>query len=177
MRLSFQETPATHCGSRRRGGSGRGSPLQGRGSQRRSSRSHHQIFFESLHPRPLLPPSRHGPRELDSQPSISDHRFGQCCIPAENHNIALVAARAASEENQGRERCVAHPCQPRNHPTERPSTLSRSACKREKEVARERWSLSLQFSFISQIPPDLMIHNPMGIVITYLQADRALVSE
>ena len=25
-------------------------------------------------------------------------------------------------------------------------------------------------------PPDLIVHNPMGIVITYLQGDRAVVT-
>ncbi len=48
---------------------------------------------------------------------------------------------------------------------------------REQEVERQRWSLSLKFIFIAEIPPDLIVTNPMGIVITYLQADRALVTE
>ena len=46
----------------------------------------------------------------------------------------------------------------------------------EGEVDRERWSLSLQFLFLAEIPPDLIVHNPMGIVITYLQGDRAVVT-
>ena len=46
----------------------------------------------------------------------------------------------------------------------------------EGEVDRERWSLSLQFLFLDEIPPDLIVHNPMGIVITYLQGDRAVVT-
>ena len=33
----------------------------------------------------------------------------------------------------------------------------------EGEVDRERWSLSLQFLFLDEIPPDLIVHNPMGI--------------
>ena len=44
------------------------------------------------------------------------------------------------------------------------------------ETGRERWSLSLQFLFLEEIPPDLIVHNPMGIVITYLQGDRAIVT-
>ena len=44
------------------------------------------------------------------------------------------------------------------------------------EVDRERWSLSLQFLFLEEIPPDLIVHNPMGIVIIYLQGDRAVVT-
>ena len=44
------------------------------------------------------------------------------------------------------------------------------------EAGRERWSLSLQFLFLEEIPPDLIVHNPMGSVITYLQGDRAVVT-
>ena len=44
------------------------------------------------------------------------------------------------------------------------------------EVSRERWTLSLQFLFLDEIPPDLIVHNPMGIVISYLQGDRAIVT-
>ena len=43
-------------------------------------------------------------------------------------------------------------------------------------VSRERWSLSLQFMFLEGVDPELMIVNPMGIIITYLRGDRALVS-
>jgi len=46
----------------------------------------------------------------------------------------------------------------------------------EQEIRRERWSLTLRFEFIDSVPPELVVHNPMGILITYLQADRALVT-
>ena len=46
----------------------------------------------------------------------------------------------------------------------------------ENEVGRERWTLSLQFQFLHQIPAELIAFNPMGIVITYLQGDRATVT-
>ena len=45
-----------------------------------------------------------------------------------------------------------------------------------REVRRERWSLSLRFEFLESIPPELVVHNPMGLLITYMQADRALVT-
>ena len=45
------------------------------------------------------------------------------------------------------------------------------------EIRRERWSLTLRFEFLERIPPELVVYNPMGILITYLQADRALVTE
>ncbi|MCZ0934960.1 MAG: VirB8/TrbF family protein [Gemmatimonadetes bacterium] len=45
------------------------------------------------------------------------------------------------------------------------------------EVLRERWSLTLRFEFLDSIPPALVVHNPMGLLITYLQSDRALVTD
>ena len=44
------------------------------------------------------------------------------------------------------------------------------------EVSRDRWTISLQFTFIETVEPELMIVNPMGIIITYLRGDRALVT-
>ena len=48
---------------------------------------------------------------------------------------------------------------------------------RQQETGRERWSLTLRFEFLEAIPSELVVYNPMGILITYLQADRALVTE
>ena len=45
-----------------------------------------------------------------------------------------------------------------------------------REVLRERWSLTLRFEFLDSIPPELVVHNRMGILVIYLQADRALVT-
>ena len=45
------------------------------------------------------------------------------------------------------------------------------------ETLRERWSITLRFTFLTVIPSELVVYNPMGILITYLQADRALVTE
>ena len=45
-----------------------------------------------------------------------------------------------------------------------------------REVRRERWSLTLRFDFLERIPSELVVHNPMGILVTYLQADQALVT-
>ena len=44
------------------------------------------------------------------------------------------------------------------------------------EVGRDRWTLSLQFTFVETVDPELMIVNPMGILITYVRGDRALVT-
>ncbi len=94
----------------------------------------------------------------------------------ENRNIALVAARAAPEETKV-ENIVLRIHANRSPPHGATADFEMVRIRQEKEVGREKWSLSLQFSYISRVPPDLMVHNPMGIVITYLQADRALVSE
>ena len=46
------------------------------------------------------------------------------------------------------------------------------------ETMRERWSLTLRFNFLAVIPSELVVYNPMGLLITDLQAaDRALVTE
>ena len=44
------------------------------------------------------------------------------------------------------------------------------------ETERERWTVSLQFMFMDEVPTELMVFNPMGIIITYLRGDRALVT-
>ena len=44
------------------------------------------------------------------------------------------------------------------------------------EVARESWSVSMRFSFLPQIPAELVVRNPMGIVISFLQGDRIVTS-
>ena len=43
-------------------------------------------------------------------------------------------------------------------------------------VGRDRWTLSLQFTFFETVDPELMIVNPMGLLITYVRGDRALVT-
>ena len=47
----------------------------------------------------------------------------------------------------------------------------------QQEIRRERWSLTLRFTFLTVIPSELVVYNPMGILITYLQADQALVTD
>ena len=94
----------------------------------------------------------------------------------ENRNIALVAARAVAEETKV-ENIVLRIHANRSPPHGATADFEVVRIRQEKEVGRDKWSLSLQFSYITRIPPDLMVHNPMGIVITYLQADRALISE
>ena len=94
---------------------------------------------------------------------------------SESRNVALLAAGAAREELQVDRvvlRIQANPREP--HSATADFDLVRMVM--ANEVNRERWSLSLQFLFLEEIPPDLIVHNPMGIVITYLQGDRAIVT-
>ena len=44
------------------------------------------------------------------------------------------------------------------------------------EVARESWSVSMRFSFLPEIPAELVVRNPMGIVISFLRGDRIVTS-
>ena len=47
----------------------------------------------------------------------------------------------------------------------------------EREVSREQWTATMQFVFMPVIPADLVIVNPMGIQVTYLETDRTLITE
>ena len=94
---------------------------------------------------------------------------------AESQNVALLAAGGARDELQVASvilRIQPNPQQP--HSATADFDLVRMEMARE--VSRERWTLSLQFLFLEEIPPDLIVSNPMGIIINYLQGDRATVT-
>ena len=42
--------------------------------------------------------------------------------------------------------------------------------------AATHWTLSLHFTLFETVDPELMIVHPMGILITYVRGDRALVT-
>ena len=69
--------------------------------------------------------------------------------------------------------CSASTPHPR-HPHGATADFDRVHLRQGQETLRERWSLTLRFTFLAVIPS---VYNPMGILITYLQADRALVTE
>ena len=94
---------------------------------------------------------------------------------SESQNVALLAAGGARDELQVSRvilRIQPNPQQP--HGATADFDLVRMEMARE--VSRERWTLSLQFLFLEEIPPDLIVSNPMGIIINYLQGDRATVT-
>ena len=47
----------------------------------------------------------------------------------------------------------------------------------ESEISREQWTATMQFVFMPVISADLVIFNPMGIQVTYLETDRSLITE
>ena len=114
------------------------------------------------------------------QPSKRRLRFlsaelANASFRAESQNVALLAAGAARDELQVERvvlRIQANPQQP--HSASADFDLVRLVM--ANEVHRERWTLSLQFQFLNQIPSDLIVFNPMGIIISYLQGDRATVT-
>ena len=94
---------------------------------------------------------------------------------ADSQNVALLAAGVARGELQVARvilRIQPNPQQPHSATADFDLVRMEMA----NEVGRERWTLSLQFQFLQQIPPELIVFNPMGIVITYLQGDRATVT-
>ena len=93
----------------------------------------------------------------------------------EGENVAMLAAGAARDELQVERvtlRIQASPEPP--HAAAADFDLVRLVG--GAEVGRDRWTLSLQFTFIDVVQPELMIVNPMGLIITYLRGDRALVT-
>ena len=93
-----------------------------------------------------------------------------------SEQIALVSGGFAQEETQVENVVL------RIHAAEEPphgatADFDRITLVREQEVERQHWSLSLKFVFLPEVPPELVVYNPMGLMVTYLQADRALVTE
>ena len=48
--------------------------------------------------------------------------------------------------------------------------------RQERELSREAWTATMQFVFMPVIPADLVIVNPMGIQVTYLETDKTLIT-
>ena len=94
---------------------------------------------------------------------------------SEGENVAMLAAGVNRDERQVERvvlRIQANPQEPHSATADFDLVQLTNGI----ETTRERWSLSLQFIFMEQVPPELMVVNPMGIIITYLRGDRALVS-
>ncbi len=94
---------------------------------------------------------------------------------AEGQNIAMLAAGGTREEQQV-ERVVLRIQANQQEPHGATADFDLVRLVNAVETERERWSLSLQFIFLEAVPTELMIFNPMGIIVTYLRGDRAMVS-
>lgn len=87
--------------------------------------------------------------------------------------VAAVAAGLAEQERQVER--VSLSIQPQPEPPHLASAnFEVVVSERGREVARERWSLSMQFTFLEQVPANLLPVNPMGILVTYIQADQVV---
>ena len=93
----------------------------------------------------------------------------------ESQNVALLAAGAATDELQV-ERVVLRIQPSPQEPHSATADFDLVRLMGANEVGRDHWSVSIQFLFLDEIPPELIVFNPMGIVITYLQSDRAVVT-
>ena len=94
---------------------------------------------------------------------------------SEGENIAMLAAGVNRDERQVERvvlRIQANPQEPHSATADFDLVQLTNGI----ETTRERWSLSLQFIFMEKVPAELMVVNPMGIIITYMRGDRALVS-
>ena len=92
---------------------------------------------------------------------------------ADSAGVAEVAAGLASEERQV-ENVVLRILPNPEPPHAATADFDLVTLQRANELDRQRWSVSLQFLFLDQVPGDLLPFNPMGLLITYLQADRAI---
>ena len=93
----------------------------------------------------------------------------------EGENVAMLAAGAARDELQV-ERVVLRIQASPDPPHAAAADFDLVRLVNGAEVGRDRWTLSLQFTFLETVDPELMIVNPMGLLITYLRGDRALVT-
>ena len=128
-------------------------------------------FVDDFHSRRRATVEEHWTRSL----RFLSTELANAAFSREGEEVAATAAGTAETERQV-ERVVLriHPSPEPPHGATADFELVHLAA--GQEVLRERWSLSLRFEFLDSVPPQLVVHNPMGILITYLRADRALVT-
>ena len=94
---------------------------------------------------------------------------------SEGESVAMLAAGVTREELQV-ERVVLRIQANQQEPHGATADFDLVRLVNAVETSRERWTVSLQFTFLDEVPTELMVFNPMGIIITYLRGDRALVT-
>ena len=114
---------------------------------------------------------------LDPEPPLPLDRAGERCVHARRRRGRRHGGRHRRHRAPGRAGRAPHP--PRTGGAARRDGRFRSGPPQAGagDPERERWSITLRFTFLTVIPSELVVYNPMGILITYLQADRALVTE
>ena len=101
--------------------------------------------------------------------------LANAAFTASNEEIAMLAAGITGEEL----RVVNVVLRIQPNPTEPHGAVADFVLLRtrqEREVSREAWTATMQFVFMPVIPADLVIVNPMGIQVTYLETDRTLIT-
>ena len=101
--------------------------------------------------------------------------LANAAFTANNEEIAMLAAGITGEELRVENvvlRIQPNPTEP--HGAVADFVLVRT--RQEQAVAREAWTATMQFIFMPVIPADLVILNPMGIQVTYLETDRTLIT-
>ena len=102
--------------------------------------------------------------------------LANAAFTASNEEIAMLAAGITGEELRVENvvlRIQPNPTEP--HGAVADFVLVRT--RQEREVSREAWTATMQFVFMPVIPADLVVFNPMGIQVTYLETDRTLITE
>ena len=102
--------------------------------------------------------------------------LANAAFSANSNSIALMAAGITTEELRVEDvalRIQANPVEP--HGAVADFVIVRTV--NEREVGRDPWTVSMQFIFMPVIPPDLVVFNPMGIQVTYLEADEAFITQ
>ena len=128
-------------------------------------------FVHDFHSRRRATVEEHWTRSLRFlSTGLANAAFGR-----DGDEVAAVAAGTAETESQVEQVVL------RIHPAPEPphgatADFDLVHLSGEQEVRRERWSLTLRFEFLDSVPPELVVHNPMGLLVTYMQADRALVT-
>ena len=94
---------------------------------------------------------------------------------AQAEDVAATAVGLRDEELQVEDVAVRILPQP-SEPHSASATFDLVRVRNGEELARESWSVSMRFAFLPEIPAELVVRNPMGIVISFLQGDRIVTS-
>ena len=137
-----------------------------------SSGSHHEVLPQSVLDRLLLQADGHGAVGVVRALRFLTVDLANAAFRTESESVASVAAGVTVEELQVEG--VVLRIQPQPEPPHGAAAdFDLVTIVRGEELSRERWTASLQFTFLEAVPADLLPTNPMGLLVTFLQSDRA----